>query len=235
MTGLLLGIAMLLLVIGSLAAGILLQSARRTLDEDRAEIDAVVSERRYNVLKAIREGLYIVDLDLNVTHINDGAERLLHRNSEDVIGLPLERIVDPLASELVPDIRAAQRSGVAIERIHAFPALQTWVEVRILPAADETLVSLQDVSAQTIAKSQLHQNAHSLQLVANNVDAILWTVGRDGRFTAMSGGALDELALAGGDLIGQPCTVLVAEEVLREVFTGRHVRVETPQRTRRDI
>ena len=227
MTGLLIWIALLLLTVGSLAAGILLQSARKTLDEDRAEIDAVVSERRYNVLEAIREGLYIVDLDLNVTHINDGAERLLHRNSEDVIGLPLERIVDPLASELVPDIRAAQRSGVAIERIHAFPALQTWVEVRILPAADETLVSLQDVSAQTIATSQLHQNAHSLQLVANNVDAILWTVGRDGRFTAMSGGALNELALASGDLIGQPCTVLVAEEVLREVFTGRHVRVET--------
>src|SRR5947209_10983971 len=41
-----------------------------------------------------------------------------------------------------------------------------------------TLFRSQDVSAQTIAESRLHENAHSLQLVENNVDAVLWTVGR---------------------------------------------------------
>lgn len=202
--------------------------ARRTARADAAVAGVQLAERRYNVLEAIREGLYIVDLDLTVTHVNEEAERLLHRTADDVVGQPLEKIVDPLASELVPDIRAAQRSRVAIERIHAFPAIRTWVEVRILPAADETLVSLQDVSAQTIAESQLHENAHSLQLVANNVDAVLWTVGRDGRFIAMSGGALEELGLVSEELIGQSCAALVDEEVVRGVFTGRHVRVETP-------
>jgi len=209
---------------GAAGAWWLLRS-RAMLDAARAcAADAV--ERRYNLLEAVREGVYIVDPDLCVTHVNDEAERLLHRTADMLIGLPLDQVLDPLASELVPDIRAARRSGVAIERIHAFPALQTWVEVRILPGAAETLVSLQDVSAQTIAESQLHENAHSLQLVANNVDAILWTVGRDGRFTAVSGGALGQLALVGEELIGQPCTALVAETVVRDVFTGRHVRVE---------
>jgi diguanylate cyclase (GGDEF)-like protein/PAS domain S-box-containing protein len=186
-------------------------------------------ERRYNVLEAMREGIYIVDADLRVTHINEEAERLLNRTADTVIGVPLEDTVDPLASELVPDIRAARRSGTAIERIHAFPALRRWIEVRILPAAAETLVSLQDVSAQTIAESQLHENAHSLQLVENNVDAVLWTVGRDGRFSAVSGGALAELGLSSGALIGQPCGLLVAEEVVRDVFMGRQVRVESVQ------
>ena len=200
------------------------RAVRRAHD---AANDAV--ERRYNVLEAMREGIYIVDADLRVTHINEEAERLLNRTADAVIGIPLEDTVDPLASELVPDIRAARRSGIAIERIHAFPALRRWIEVRILPAAAETLVSLQDVSAQTIAESQLHENAHSLQLVENNVDAVLWTVGRDGRFSAVSGGALTELGLASNALIGQPCGVLVAEDVVREVFTGRHVRVESAQ------
>ncbi len=200
--------------------------SRGAVQRARSAADDAV-ERRYNVLEAVREGMYIVDAELRVTHINEEAERLLDRTADAVIGIPLEQTVDPLASELVPDIRAARRSGIAIERIHAFPALQRWIEVRIMPAAAETLISLQDVSAQTIAESQLHENAHSLQLVENNVDAVLWTVGRDGRFSAVSGGALTELGLASSALIGQPCAVLIAEDVVRDVFTGRHVRVES--------
>ncbi|HEX3462770.1 MAG TPA: EAL domain-containing protein [Candidatus Elarobacter sp.] len=198
----------------------------RTFMETARNIAADAVERRYNVLEAVRDGVYIVDDDLRVTHVNEEAERLLHRTADEMIGMELPDVVDPLASELVPDIRAARRSGIPIERVHAFPSLQTWVEVRILPAADETLISLLDVSAQTIAESQLHENAHSLQMVANNVDAILWTVGRDGRFTAVSGGALDELGFDSTGLVGQQCTALVAESVVRDVFTGRHVRVE---------
>jgi len=200
--------------------------SRDAVRRARSAADDAV-ERRYNVLEAVREGIYIVDAELRVTHINEEAERLLNRTADTVIGVPLEATVDPLASELVPDIRAARRSGIAIERIHAFPALQRWIEVRIMPAAAETLVSLQDVSAQTIAESQLHENAHSLQLVENNVDAVLWTVGRDGRFSAVSGGALGELGLESAALIGQPCAALIAENVIREVFTGQHVRVES--------
>ena len=199
----------------------------RDVMEAARGIAADAVERRYNLLEAIREGIYIVDDDMRITHVNDEAERLLHRTAEELIGLELAHVVDPLASDLVPDIRTARRSGVPIARVYAFPAVQTWVEVRILPAADETLISLQDVSAQTIAESQLHENAHSLQLVANNVDAILWTVGRDGRFTAISGGALAELEMSASDMLGQPCGALVAENVVRDVFTGRHVRVES--------
>jgi diguanylate cyclase (GGDEF)-like protein/PAS domain S-box-containing protein len=215
-----------------LAAAVAAILAARWWTRGRAVMEAAKSiaadavERRYNVLEVVRDGVYIVDHDLRITHVNDEAERLLHRTADDLIGLELHHVVDPLASELVPDIRAACRTGTPIERIHAFPAIQTWVEVRILPAADETLVSLQDVSAQTIAESQLHENAHSLQMVASNVDAILWTVGRDGRFSAISGGATEELGLDPAELVGKPCGALVAEDVIRDVFTGRHVRVE---------
>jgi len=213
--------------IGCGAAAVRWWRESRTVVEASRLIAADAVERRYNLLEAVREGIYIVDPDLRVTHVNDEAERLLHRTADAMIGVELEHILDPLASELVPDVRAARRSGVAIERIHAFPAVSRWVEVRILPTPDETLISLQDVSAHTLAESQLHENAHSLQLVANNVDAILWTVGRDGRFIALSGGALEELKLTAADLVGQPCAALVSEDVVRDVFTGRHVRVES--------
>jgi diguanylate cyclase (GGDEF)-like protein/PAS domain S-box-containing protein len=197
-------------------------SARRAR---RAAANAV--ERHSNVLEAIREGVCIVDADLRVTHMNDEAERILDRTAEAGIGFLLENAADPLASALLPDIRAARRSGLPVERTYAFPSLLRWVEVRIMPTAEETLISLRDVSAQRVAESQLNANSHSLQLVENNVDAVLWTVGRDARFSAVSGGALGELGLASASLIGRPCSTLISEDLVRDVLTGRHVRAQT--------
>ncbi|HYW52488.1 MAG TPA: EAL domain-containing protein [Dongiaceae bacterium] len=190
-----------------------------------AVADAV--ERHFNVLEAVREGVCIVDADLRVTHMNDEAERILDRTAEAGVGFPLENAADPIASALGPDIRAARGSGLPIERTYAFPSLLRWVEVRIMPAADETLISLRDISAQRVAESQLNANSHSLQLVENNVDAVLWTVGRDCRFSAVSGGALAELGLTSGTLIGRSCAALISEELIRDVLTGRHVRAQS--------
>ncbi len=184
-------------------------------------------ERHFNVLEAIREGVCIVDADLRVTHMNDEAERILDRTAEAGVGFPLANAADPLASALVPDIQSARRTGLPVERTYAFPTLLRWVEVRIKPTADETLISLRDVSAQRLAESQLNENSHSLQLVENNVDAVLWTVGRDARFSAVSGGALGELGLASTSLIGRPCSALIDEDLVRDVLTGRHVRAQT--------
>ncbi len=184
------------------------------------------TRRHGNLLEAVQDGVYIVDSDLRITHVNEEAERLLERTADTLVGMPLDGVNDPLAADLLPEIHVARRSGVAIERIHAFPDQARWVQVRILPASGETLISLQDVSAQTIAESQLNENAHSRQLVANNVDAVLWTVGRDARFTTVSGGALGAPALPADDLVGQPCSVLIGETLVRDVFAGQHVRVE---------
>src|ERR1700681_1539434 len=181
---------------------------------------ADAAERHFNVLEAIREGVCIVDADLRVTHMNDEAERILDRTAEAGVGFLLEDASDPLASALVPDIRAARRSGLPIERTHAFPTLLRWIEVRIMPTADETLISLRDVSAQRVAESQLNANSHSLQLVENNVDAVLWTVGRDARFSAVSGGALGELGLTSATLIGRPCAEL--KRTQRELYDAAH-------------
>jgi len=179
-----------------------------------------------NLLDAVQDGVYILDSDLRFTHVNEEAERLLQRTADTLVGVPLHAVTDPLASELLPEIHVARRSGVAIERVHAFPEQARWIQVRIMPAPAETLISLQDISAKTIAESQLHENANSRQLVANNVDAVVWTVGRDGRFTTVAGGALGTLAIAAGDLVGQPCSVLIGETVVRDVFAGQRVRIE---------
>src|ERR1700688_4233380 len=71
--------------------------------------DAV--ERRFNILEAVADGIYIGDNDLVVTHVNEEAERLLTTDADGLVGRKLEAIVDPLGSELVPDIRRARKTG----------------------------------------------------------------------------------------------------------------------------
>jgi diguanylate cyclase (GGDEF)-like protein/PAS domain S-box-containing protein len=194
----------------------------------RARIEASDAvERRFNVLEAVGDGIYIVDERLRITHANEEAERLLRSTADALVGRGLDTIVDPLGSELVPDIRFARRTGTVVERTHAFPATQTWVEVRVKPAATETLIYLRDVSERTRAELRLRENEQRLRLVTQNVDAILWTTDRDARFTAIAGGALDDLNLRPEQLLDERCGVLLAEHALDEVFEGNPLRAET--------
>ena len=198
----------------------------QTLSTIRAANDAV--ERRFNILEAVADGMYIVDADLTITHVNDEAERLLRKLSSRLVGKRLEDVVDPLASELVPEILAAQQSASTVERTLQFAASERTIEVRIKPAASETLVHLRDISARALAAARLEKSEQRLQLVTQHVDAVLWTTGRDARFTTITGGALHELGLRAAEMLDEPSDRLVARGVLDEAFAGRSVRVESP-------
>jgi diguanylate cyclase (GGDEF)-like protein/PAS domain S-box-containing protein len=187
--------------------------------------DAV--ERHFNVLEAVGDGIYIVDEALRITHINEEAERLLRAPAGALVGRRLDEIVDPLGSELVPDVRLARRSGALVERTAAFVATQSWVEVRIKPAASETLVSLRDVSERSRGEVRLRENEQRLRLVTQNVDAVLWTTDRESRFTGVAGGALADLELRAEHLIDQPCAALLAAHLLIDVYAGNPLRAES--------
>ena len=188
---------------------------------------ADAGERRFNVLETVGDGIYVVDEALCITHVNEVAERLLRAGAGSLVGRRLETVVDPLGSELVPDIRCARRTGNVVERTHAFPATRTWVEVRVKPAATETLVSLRDVTERMLGESLLRENEQRLRLVTQNVDAVLWTTDRDARITAVTGGALHDLGLRADALIDAPCDVLLGAHLLQAVFAGESIRTET--------
>jgi diguanylate cyclase (GGDEF)-like protein/PAS domain S-box-containing protein len=221
-------------VLAALTVAILvLRLQRSSAAADAARSAAAdATEKKLNVLEVAGDGIYIVDDDLFITHVNEEAERLLRGAAGALVGQRIDRIIDPLASELVPEIREARRTARAIARTHASPATGTWIELRIHAAATETLISLRDVSERTGAELRLRESEQRLQLVTQHVDAVLWTTDREGRFTALSGGALDDLGLDAGDLISRSSETLVDANVLREVFAGKPARLERPRADR---
>ncbi len=231
---LLLTAAVSVAMLAALAVAVLvlrLQRSSAAADAARsAAADAI--EKKLNVLEVAGDGIYIVDDDLFITHVNEEAERLLRGAAGALVGQRIDRIIDPLASELVPEIREARRTARGIARTHASPATGTWIELRIHAAATETLISLRDVSERTGAELRLRESEQRLQLVTQHVDAVLWTTDREGRFTALSGGALDELGLDAGDLMSRSSETLIDASVLREVFAGKPARLERPRADR---
>ncbi len=189
----------------------------------RARLDDAAG-RHARVVSAVADGVYVVDEDLRITHVNAEAARLLP--AQTLVGRTLDGIVDVLASELVPDVRYAVRTGERVVR--TVPRGDDGViEIVVRAAGREAVITLRDVTAAHRAGAHARETEQRLRLVAENVDAVLWTTDRDARFTSIAGGTLNSLGLVASQLIGQPSAPLIAEHVLREVMDGVPVRAET--------
>src|ERR1700747_3713760 len=76
----------------------------------------LLDERRYSLLESMADGIFILDNTWRFTHVNEKAEEMLGSSALELIGRRIEKILDPLASDLLPEIRAVRTSGVPVER-----------------------------------------------------------------------------------------------------------------------
>jgi diguanylate cyclase (GGDEF)-like protein/PAS domain S-box-containing protein len=194
-----LGVIMLLGVIGAFAGACVRRHLRRA---DARYRDAV--ERRYNLLEAIPDGLYVVDEHERITLVNEEAERLLRAPSGELVGRRLEDVVGPLASDVVPDIRRACETCETVERTVSFRAAEMWIEMRVKPGARETLVYLRDVSERTHADARLRESESRLRLLMGQVPALLWTADRNGMLASATGAGTALIALDERTGVGRP-------------------------------
>ncbi|MGA7747538.1 MAG: EAL domain-containing protein [Candidatus Aquilonibacter sp.] len=178
-------------------------------------------ERRYSVLESVQDGIFIVDDRWRFTHVNEKAEELLHETAADLVGRRIDKILDPLASDLLPEMRRVRESGMPIERTQFFPASNIWVEVRIQPAVHEVLVYLRDVSDRKRAEIALRDSERRLRLLLEQVPALVWTVDLDMRFTSFVGTAPSAQSFTQKEL-GE-----TQVEQIRRVFSGDSQRFES--------
>ncbi|GAC1544430.1 MAG: hypothetical protein NVS2B17_25460 [Candidatus Velthaea sp.] len=191
--------------------------------------DAV--ERRFNILEAVPDGVYTLDAQMRITHINEEAERLLRSEPGALVGRKIDTILDPLGSDLVPEIRSARVEGRTISRLAYFGVTGWWIEIRMKPAASETVVYLRDVTVRKMAESRLLESESRLRMLMQQVPAVLWSVDRLGRFVSLSGAGLTALGLSEGTMVGLACSSFLgahdAVQSLMSVFAGNPVHFES--------
>lgn len=206
----------------------------------RAALARAAEEKRYSVLESIPDAFFIVDSEYRFTHVNEQAEQMLHRSAADLIGVRVADIIDPLASELLPDMRNARDAGAPFERLQHFQSTNSWIEIRVTPARDEMLVYLRDISERKRSEIASQDHERRLRLLLTQVPAIVWTVDLDMRITSIEGGGLEEHDLAGDQLIGANYEALAGQRAHKDLYAqaikgalrGETARYETRRNDR---
>jgi diguanylate cyclase (GGDEF)-like protein/PAS domain S-box-containing protein len=148
-----------------------------------------LEERRYSLLESVQDGIFIVDDRWRFTHVNEKAEELLHTTAGELVGRRVDKVLDPLASDLLPEMRNVRNSGLPIERTQFFPGTNRWIEIRLQPASHEVLVYLRDVSDRKRAEMLLRDSERRLRLLLEQVPALIWSVDLEMQFTSFVGTA----------------------------------------------
>jgi diguanylate cyclase (GGDEF)-like protein/PAS domain S-box-containing protein len=201
----------------------------------RADRMRTLDERRYALLESLPDALFIVDNAWRFTHVNEAAEMMLRLGAVDLIGKRIDRILDPLASELVPEMMRARDLGAPVEFVQTFESTGQAVEIRVQPAASEILVSLRDVTARRTADKRLRDGERRLRLLLQQVPAVLWTIDLDMFLTSASGTTLADYALREADIVGKRFDMVFAANddakavaaAIGRVLRGEPLRYET--------
>jgi diguanylate cyclase (GGDEF)-like protein/PAS domain S-box-containing protein len=199
-----------------------------------------LTEKRYNILETIPDGFFIVDQHLRFTHVNEQAETLLHRGAAELIGTNIRDLLDPLASELVPEMERVRATTEPLERLQHFQSTNTWCEIRIQPASDELLVYLRDVTERKRTELASQETESRVRVLLSQVPAVLWTVDLDMKLTSAAGAGLTVRGLKAEQLNGAPFEALVTHpeqktvsiSAVRRAFEGETVRYETREDSR---
>lgn len=214
---------------------LLVAAAAVILTFDGIKLRRSLVEKRYSILESIPDGFFIVDRNFQFTHVNERAEAIFDCTADMLIGRRVQDLLDPLASELLPEMHRSVAAGEPLERLQHFPAHDRWVEIRIQPAHDEVLVYLRDVSERMKAETQTRDQERRLHLLLSQIPAVLFTVDLDMKITSVAGAALDEQHLSQESLVGAPFEALIAghEQKLacvahvQRVLAGEPVSYET--------
>ncbi len=233
---------LVLLAVAALAccAALLLSAMNRRLRAQHASAVRALTEKRYNILETIPDGFFIVDADMRFSHINEQGETLLHRGAAELIGTNIRDLLDPLASELLPEMERVKKSGEPLERLQHFQSTNKWCEIRIQPASDELLVYLRDVTERKRTELASQETESRVRVLLAQVPAVLWTVDLDMRLTSVAGAGLAARGLRSEQLVGAPFEALIAHaeqktvsiSAVRRAFEGETVRYETREDSR---
>jgi len=224
----------------ALSTGAAVVAAGKYLLVDGVESMQSLVEKRYSILESIPDGFFIVDSEFRFTHVNQRVEEIFHRRADELIGRRVQDILDPLASELLPEMQRARSSSEALERLQYFPASNRWIEIRLQPAREELLVYLRDISERKRVEMESRDQDRRLRLLLSQVPALLFTLDLDMNITSVAGAALDEHELSEEKLLGAPFEALLTGQehatastsALSRVLSGEAVSYETRLRDR---
>jgi len=201
----------------------------------RADRKRSFDERRYALMETLPDALFIVDDRWRFTHLNESAEVLFGQSAYELVGKRIDKLFDPLASEIFPEMVRARSAESPIEFVQTFSSTGRALAIRVQPSSAETLVYMRDVTERRLTEQRLREGERRLRLLLQQVPAMVWTADLDMRLSSASGSTLDDYALSEQEIIGKRVDEVFASpersesmtDTIKRVFHGESLRYET--------
>ena len=128
-------------------------TTRDVTDRRRAE------ESKTAILESITDAFFAVDRDWQITYVNRQAQRVLNRQSDDLLGKVLWEVYPGLVgSEFETVYRSAAAGHEATSATAYYPDHDRWYEVRAYPGPEGLSVYFRDVSDRKRAEAELRES-----------------------------------------------------------------------------
>jgi diguanylate cyclase len=114
----------------------------------------------FDVMDHITDGVMWLDQAWNFRYVNRSAQRLLRRDSTDLLDTQIWReYPDLVGSAYERAYRGAALTGEIRTATEYYPPLETWFEVRAFPASHGVVVLFRDVTQERSAQEELQRQA----------------------------------------------------------------------------
>ncbi|MBW4528262.1 MAG: PAS domain S-box protein [Phormidium tanganyikae FI6-MK23] len=181
---------------------------------DRKQAEAVLQEseeQSRNILESIMDAFFAIDENWRFTYVNQTAETLVNRTSDDLVGKVFwEEFPGMNDSAFEQMHRRVMRDRVAESLIEFYSDHDRWYEVRSYPAVNGVTMYFRNVTDQIQAEVALRQTSVELERQLQRFDAIatsvpdfIYTFDRSGRFTYTNQQLLNLLQKTSAEVLGK--------------------------------
>jgi PAS domain S-box-containing protein len=135
-------------------------TARKHADEQLESLN----KRITSILESMTAGFFALDNELRLTYVNHGAEKIVQRSRETLLGKNVWEVFPEAVGSIVhkqyEQVRAEQ---VAVETESYFPAVNLWFRVHMYPTSDGISALFEDIS---------ERHAREMTVVSNILRAL---------------------------------------------------------------
>lgn len=159
-----------------------IERSRLYEDAVRARDEAEATRHRvFTILESITDAFFGLDDEWRFTYVNAGAERLLRRRREDLLGRSVwDEFPEAVGTTFWREYHRAVAERVSVAFEEFYPPLGLWVEVHAYPADYGLSVYFQDVTERKRAEAALRESEQRFRQLADAMPQLVWTASPDG-------------------------------------------------------
>ncbi|MDZ7262440.1 MAG: MEDS domain-containing protein, partial [candidate division KSB1 bacterium] len=173
------------------------------------------------LLEGISDGFLALDDDLKVTYFNSGAERILRRQRQEVLGQKL--------SQAFPEIRGSvfekncrraidEKIPCQFETQFTIPPYKSTYQVNIYPRPQGTAILFQNVSERKQTEEELKQSEQRYKFLVNNSNELILILSKTGKIIFANKKAAQVSGYSEEEIIGQSIVKFLTKDSIPRAF-----------------